>query len=188
MTLNGLLGGLVAITAPCYWVSPGGALLIGAIAGIVVPLGVDFMEHIRVDDPIGAVVVHGFCGIWGTLSVGLFAAGTFGIPSPDGVDTSTVVKGLFYGGGIDQLKAQFIGSLTCVVVISAVAWLLFKAVEATGTLRVERDGELEGLDIFEHGSPAYHMEFGQGMTYSSTTGLGSMSGLGAKPVETHDKV
>jgi ammonium transporter, Amt family len=180
MTLNGLLGGLVAITAPCYWVSPGGAIMIGAIAGIVVPLGVDFMEQVRIDDPIGAVVVHGFCGIWGTLSLGLFASGQFGIPTADGVDTSTLVKGLFYGGGIDQLKAQFIGSLTCVVVISAVAWLLFRAVDATGTLRVERDGELEGLDIFEHGSPAYHMEFGQGMTYSS---LGSISGLGS-PVST----
>jgi Amt family ammonium transporter len=169
MTVNGLLGGLVAITAPCYWVSPGGAILIGCIAGVVVPLGVDFMEHVRIDDPIGAVVVHGFCGIWGTLSLGLFASGQFGLPTPDGVDTSTVVKGLFYGGGLDQLKAQFIGSLTCVVVISAVAWLLFKVVEATGTLRVERDGELEGIDKFEHGTPAYHMEFGQGMTYSSPT-------------------
>ncbi len=174
MTCNGLLGGLVAITAPCYWVSPGGALLIGAIAGIVVPLGVDFMEHSRIDDPIGAVVVHGMCGVWGTLCLGLFATGQFGIPTPDGVDTSTVVKGLFYGGGLDQLKAQFVGSLTCVVVISVVSLLLFKAVNKTGTLRVEREGELEGLDIFEHGSPAYHMEFGQGMSYSS---LGTVSTL-----------
>src|SRR5205807_109969 len=118
MSCNGLLGGLVAITCPCYWVSPAGAVWIGAIAGIVVPLGVDFLEWLRIDDPIGAVAVHGFAGIWGTLSLGLFATGHFGVPTPDGVDTSTVVKGLLYGGGADQLKAQFIGSLTCVIVIS----------------------------------------------------------------------
>ena len=114
MTCNGLLGGLVAITAPCYWVSPGGAVIIGLVAGIVVPLGVDLLEHLRIDDPIGAVAVHGFCGIWGTLSLGLFATGAFGIPTADGVDTATTVKGLFYGGGLDQLKAQLVGSITCV--------------------------------------------------------------------------
>src|SRR6476661_3624527 len=73
MSLNGFLGGLVAVTAPCYWVSPGGAIWIGAIAGVLVPLGIDFLERMRVDDPIGAWPVHGVCGIWGTLSVGLFA-------------------------------------------------------------------------------------------------------------------
>jgi Amt family ammonium transporter len=175
MTCNGLLGGLVAITAPCYWVSPGGALVIGAVAGMVVPLGVDWMERRRIDDPIGAVAVHGFAGIWGTLSVGLFATGAFGVPSPDGVDTSTVVKGLFYGGGINQLKAQFVGSAACVIIISLVAYVLMKAVDLTGTLRVEREGELEGLDIFEHGTRAYHMEFGQGMSYS-TSGTSSFPG------------
>src|SRR5256885_5838102 len=90
MSLNGFLGGLVAITAPCYWVSPGGAVLIGAIAGIVVPLGVDFLEHMRIDDPIGAWPVHGLAGIWGTLSIGLFATGQFGIPTADGADKTTV--------------------------------------------------------------------------------------------------
>ena len=115
--MNGFLGGLVAITCPCYWVSPFGAVLIGAIAGIVVPLGIQLLEHLRIDDPIGAVPVHVFAGIWGTLSLGLFATGQYGVPTPDGADTSTVVKGLFYGGGVDQLKAQFIGSLTCVIVV-----------------------------------------------------------------------
>jgi ammonium transporter, Amt family len=187
MTCNGLLGGLVAITAPCYWVSPGGALLIGAIAGIVVPLGVDLMENVRIDDPIGAVVVHGMCGVWGTLCLGLFATGQFGIPTPDGVDTSTVVKGLFYGGGLNQLKAQFVGSITCVIVVSVVSLLLFKAVDRTGTLRVEREGELEGLDIFEHGSPAYHMEFGQGMSYSSLgSNLYNETATAASPVGVPD--
>src|SRR4051812_25817353 len=109
MSINGFLGGLVAITAPCYWVTGGWAIVIGAIAGIIVPLGVDLLEHLRVDDPIGAVAVHGFCGVWGTLSVGLFAAGTFGIPGPNGADTTTTINGLFTGGGLDQLKAQLVG-------------------------------------------------------------------------------
>ena len=162
MSINGFLGGLVAITCPCYWVSPAGAVLIGAGAGIVVPLAVDFMEWVRVDDPVGAVAVHGFAGIWGTLSLGLFATGAFGIPTPDGVDTSTVVRGFFYGGGIDQLKAQFIGSLTCVIVVTAAALGLMAAVKLTRTLRVSKEGELEGLDLHEHGTPAYHLEPGLG--------------------------
>src|SRR5437016_11036235 len=99
MSINGFLGGLVAITCPCYWVSPFGAVVMGAVAGIVVPLGIDFLESRRIDDPIGAVPVHGFAGIWGTLSLGLFATGKFGVPTPTGVDTSTVVRGLLYGGG-----------------------------------------------------------------------------------------
>src|SRR5207253_2133933 len=124
MSCNGLLGGLVAITAPCYWVSPAGAVWIGAIAGVVVPLGVDFLEWLRIDDPIGAVAVHGFAGIWGTLSVGLFATGQFGVPTADGADTSTVVKGLFYGGGTAQLRAQLIGSATCVIVVLGVSLMI----------------------------------------------------------------
>jgi ammonium transporter, Amt family len=174
MTCNGLLGGLVAITAPCYWVSPGGAILIGAIAGVVVPLGVDFLEYLRIDDPIGAVAVHGFAGIWGTLSVGLFATGQFGIPTPDGADTASVVKGLFYGGGLDQLKAQAIGSISCVVIVGGLALLMMYGVKLTKTLRISREGELEGMDIHEHGTPAYHLEFGQGATYTTLIGAGSL--------------
>jgi Amt family ammonium transporter len=133
---------------------------------VIVPLGVDFLEYCRVDDPIGAVAVHGFAGIWGTLSLGLFATGQFGVPTPDGVDTSTVVKGLFYGGGLSQLKAQFIGSLTCVIVVTAFSVLLMYLVYLTGTLRVKATGELEGIDMHEHGTHAYHMEFGQGVSYT----------------------
>jgi len=174
MSVNGFLGGLVAITCPCYWVSPFGAIVIGAVAGIVVPLGIDFMEHMRWDDPIGAVAVHGFAGIWGTLSLGLLATGQYGVPTADGFDTSTVVRGLFYGGGGEQLFAQFIGSMTCVVVVLGVTLLIMyaiKAIPGSWNLRVDRDGELEGLDIHEHGTPAYHVEFGQGMTYSSPPNL-----------------
>jgi len=174
ISVNGFLGGLVAITAPCYWVSPAGALMIGAVAGVVVPLAIDFMEHRRWDDPIGAVAVHMFAGIWGTLSVGLFATGQFGIPTAEGTDTSTVVTGLFYGGGLNQLKAQVIGSATAIIVVGGAAMLimmLIKKIPGTWSLRVSQEGELEGLDIHEHGSPAYHMEFGQGMTYTSAGGF-----------------
>jgi Amt family ammonium transporter len=170
MSINGFLGGLVAITAPCYWVDPLQAVIIGGVAGIVVPLGVDFMERRRWDDPIGAVAVHGFTGIWGTLSIGLLAVGKYGIPGPDGADASTTVNGLFYGGGLDQLKAQAIGSITCVLVVftlALIAMKIIKAIPGTWSLRIEKDGELEGIDIVEHGTPAYHMEFGQGMTYST---------------------
>src|SRR4051794_7791317 len=176
MSVNGFLGGLVAITAPCYWVSPSGALWIGLIAGIIVPLGIDFMEWRRWDDPIGAVPVHGMCGIFGTLSVGLWASGQFGIPGADGADTTTTVKGLFYGGGLDQLKAQAIGSLTCVLVVGAAGLLLMYAVRSirgSWNLRVNRDGELEGLDIHEHGLPAYHMEFGHGVSYTAPPSFSS---------------
>ncbi len=174
MSVNGFLGGLVSITAPCYWVSPAGAVIIGGIAGIVVPLAVDFMEHRRWDDPIGAVAVHGFCGIWGTLAVGLFATGAFGIPAANGADTTTTITGLFYGGGTAQLRAQAIGSLTCVIVVFTVAMVIMKmitSIKGEWGLRVSKDGELEGLDIFEHGTTAYHLEFGQGTTYTTMTGL-----------------
>jgi Amt family ammonium transporter len=172
MSCNAFLGGLVAITAPCYWVSPAGAVLIGGIAGIIVPLGVDLLEHWRIDDPIGAWPVHGLAGIWGTLSLGLFATGNYGIPTADGVDKSSLVKGLFYGGGISQLKAQFVGSLTAVLFVSAISLMLMYAIKSYGLLRLPRDGELEGMDIFEHGTPAYHVEFGQGMTYTTLLGSG----------------
>jgi Amt family ammonium transporter len=155
MTVNGFLAGLVAITCPCYWVSPLGAVLIGAIAGVVVVLGVDLLEWLRIDDPVGAVPVHGLCGIWGTLSLGLFACGKYGAPSPTGADDSAPVQGLFYGGGTDQLIGQLIGSAAIMTATFVVGMLLMYAVKATGTLRVSRQGEIEGLDLHEHGGPAY---------------------------------
>src|SRR5207244_2354376 len=109
-TTNGFLAGLVAITCPCYWVSPTGAFLIGIVGAVVMILAIDALEFLRIDDPIGAVPVHMVAGIWGTLSLGLFATGQFGVPTPMGVDTSTVVKGLLYGGGTGQLMAQAVGS------------------------------------------------------------------------------
>jgi Amt family ammonium transporter len=174
LSVNGFLGGLVAITCPCYWVSPFGAVCIGAIAGPIVVLGIDLLEHLRIDDPIGAWPVHGLAGIWGTLSLGLFATGQYGVPTADGFDNTVVVRGLFYGGGGEQLFAQFIGSMTCVVTVLGTTLLVMyaiKAIRGSWTLRISRDGELEGMDIHEHGTPAYHVEFGQGMTYSSPPSL-----------------
>src|SRR6202034_3938734 len=96
---------------PCYWVSPTGAFILGAIAGVVCCLSVDLFEYLRVDDPVGAVSVHGVCGVWGTLSLGLFATGQYGAPSSTGADLSGgTVTGLFYGGGASQLIAQAVGS------------------------------------------------------------------------------
>jgi Amt family ammonium transporter len=157
MTINGFLAGLVAITCPCYWVSPFGAVMIGAIAGVVVVLAVDLVEWLRVDDPVGAVAVHGACGIWGTLSLGLFACGKYGASGPMGPDNSegSVVTGLFYGGGMGTLVSQAIGSAAITAATFAASMLLMYGVKATGTLRVSKDGELEGLDQHEHGGGAY---------------------------------
>src|SRR5476649_792760 len=146
LTTNGFLAGLVAITCPCYWVDPVGAFFIGIGGGIVVVWGIDLLEYLRIDDPIGAVPVHMVAGIWGTLSLGLFASGLYGVPTPIGADVSTVVKGLFYGGGIGQLKAQIIGSASITIATFIAAMALMYGVKATGTLRVSAEGELEGLD------------------------------------------
>jgi Amt family ammonium transporter len=173
MSINGFLGGLVAITAPCYWVNPEMAVLIGAIAGIVVPFATDALEHLRIDDPVGAVPVHLACGIWGTLSIGLFASGDFGIPTGLGADNTTPIEGLFYGGGTGQLVAQAIGSLSAIAVVGVLGFGLMyavKSIKGSWGLRLAPEAELEGIDIFAHGLPAYHMEFGQGFSYSMPTG------------------
>jgi Amt family ammonium transporter len=187
ISVNGFLGGLVAITAPCYWVSPASSVVIGAVAGVIVVYGIQLLEHLRIDDPIGAVPVHMFCGIWGTLCVGLFAAGKYGIAGPDGADNSVPVKGLLTGGGADQLKAQLIGSISCVLIVTSVALIVMFAIrqlKGSWNLRLERDLELEGLDISEHGTPAYHMEFGYGMSYTTPTGSsGPLAGGAPRPVD-----
>jgi len=154
-TVNGFLAGLVAITAPCYWVDPVGAFFIGVGGGLVVIWGADLLEHLRIDDPIGAVPVHMVGGIWGTLSLGLFAAGKYFLPTPTGADVSTPIAGLFYGGGTGQLFSQAIGSGAVTVATLAVSFALMYAVQLTGTLRVSAAGEVEGLDLHEHGVAAY---------------------------------
>jgi Amt family ammonium transporter len=159
---NGFLAGLVAITCPCYWVSPTGACILGAIAGVIVILGCDLLEYLRIDDPIGAWPVHGLCGIWGTLSLGLFASGEYAVggssnfaPTPNLADKTTVLTGYFYGGGWSPLIAQCIGSFVICAATFIIAMLVFGALNLVGMLRVTKEGELEGLDIHEHGSPAY---------------------------------
>jgi Amt family ammonium transporter len=155
LTVNGFLAGLVAITCPCYWVDPEGAFLLGIGAGIVVVWGIDLLEYLRIDDPIGAVPVHMIAGIWGTLSLGLFAAGKYGAPTATGADTSSVVTGLFYGGGFGVLKAQAIGSFSMTIATFVSSMALMYGVKWAFRLRIPTEGEIEGLDLHEHGFPAY---------------------------------
>src|SRR5215510_16102316 len=154
-TVNGFLAGLVAITCPCYWVSPVGAILLGGVAGVLVVIGVEALEWLRVDDPIGAVPVHGFCGIWGTLALGLFAAGKFGATGPLAADNSAPLTGLFYGGGLALLKAQAVGSLIITSATFAVSLAVMYAIKGVRLLRVTAAGEMHGLDLHEHGISAY---------------------------------
>ncbi len=154
-TVNGFLAGLVAITCPCYWVSPTGAIALGGIAGVIVVLGVELLEWLRIDDPIGAVPVHAMNGIWGTLSLGLFACGRYGATGPLAADNSAPLKGLFYGGGSQVLVAQAIGSLIVTAATFGSAYAVMYLVNAMGLLRVSTEGEQYGIDLHEHGISAY---------------------------------
>jgi Amt family ammonium transporter len=136
-------------------VSPTGAILLGGIAGFIVVAGVELLEYLRIDDPIGAVPVHGICGIWGTLSLGLFACGKYGATGPIAPDNGMPLAGLFYGGGATLLIAQCIGSAIITVSTFAVSMVLMYAVNMMGLLRVSKEGEQHGLDLHEHGISAY---------------------------------
>jgi Amt family ammonium transporter len=152
MCANGMLAGLVAITAPSGFVSPPIALLIGAIAGVLVIESIFFFERkAKIDDPVGAISVHGINGLWGVISLGLFADGTYGA-NWNGV-TGTV-KGLFYGDG-KQLIAQLIGCATIVVFAGGGGWLFFKLQHAIQGIRSKPEDELVGLDFPEMGVYAY---------------------------------
>ncbi|MFC1658564.1 ammonium transporter [Candidatus Omnitrophota bacterium] len=145
MAMNGALAGLVAITAPCAFVEPWTAILIGAIAGIIAVLGVLLLDKLNIDDPVGAVSVHGFNGIWGTIAIGLFGKQALGLAN----------NGLFYGGGLVQLGIQSLGSLAVVSFVLITMGILFKVIDITIGLRVSREEELRGLDIGEHGMESY---------------------------------
>jgi Amt family ammonium transporter len=148
MALNGVLAGLVAITCPCYWVSIPSAIVIGAVAGVLVVLSVVFLDQqLRVDDPVGAISVHGVCGAWGTLALGLFSMGS-GEAAP--------LAGLLMGGGYQQLAAQAIGMLAILAWGLGTGLVLFGALKYTVGLRVEPQEEQDGLDFGEHGNEAYH--------------------------------
>ena len=155
LSVNGFLAGLVAITCPCYWVDPVGAFFIGIGGTVFMIIGVEALEYFRVDDPIGAVPVHMFAGIWGTLSLGLFAAGKYGFATANGADTTVVITGLFYGGGVTQFIAQVIGSGVTTIAALVVSFALMFAVNLTGTLRLDAEGEIMGMDLNEHGAMAY---------------------------------
>ena len=149
---NGLLGGLVAVTAPCAFVSPAAAVLIGLVAGLTVPIAVVFLERrLHVDDPVGAITVHGLCGAWGALSVGLFADGTYG-NGWNGV-TGTV-RGLLFGD-VRQFVAQLVGVSVNALFVFGMAFGFFKLIERLIGNRVIAEVEWSGLDEFEMGAEAY---------------------------------
>lgn len=148
MAGNGALAGLVSITAPVGTVEPWAALVIGFVGGVIVVFSVLFFDRIRVDDPVGAVSVHGTCGIWGTLSIGLFA-------KYDDAFLGREDAGLFYGGGLDQLMVQLVMVAIVIVWVGGTCLVLFAALRATLGLRVDEEEEVMGLDVAEHGSAGY---------------------------------
>ncbi len=152
MIANGMLAGLVAITAPCAFVTSLSAVIIGAIAGILVILAYNFIDSkLKIDDPVGAVAVHGVNGAWGVLSLGLFADGSYG----DGWNgVAGPVKGLFYGD-TKQFLAQCIGTLTCFVFVFVAMYFFFKLLNKVIPLRSKEADEIAGLDIPETGVHGY---------------------------------
>ncbi len=145
MAMNGALAGLVAITAPCACVEPWAAIVIGAAAGVIVVLGVELLDKLQVDDPVGAVPVHGMCGIWGTLAVGIFGRASLGLAN----------EGFIYGGNPMQIGIQMVGSVATIIFVVVCMGIVFKLIDVTIGLRVSREEELRGLDIGEHGMEAY---------------------------------
>jgi Amt family ammonium transporter len=145
ITFNGVLAGLVGITAPCAAVAPLAAIAIGALAGVIVVLGLLLLDKLQIDDPVGAISVHGICGIWGTLAVGLWGLESLGAPS----------NGLLVGGGITMLGVQALGTFVCVAFVAVTMWIVFKLIDITTGLRVSRDVEFRGLDVREHGADSY---------------------------------
>ncbi|MDL4841103.1 ammonium transporter [Aquibacillus rhizosphaerae] len=143
LSLNGVLGGLVGITAGCAEISLGGSIIVGLISGVLLVEGIRFLDtKLKIDDPVGAITVHGICGIWGTLAVGLFSTSS----------------GLFYGNGITQLGIQAIG------VIAVIAWTMITVgaftfiISRVSPIRVSEEEEISGLDFAEHGSNAYELK------------------------------
>ena len=151
MSLNGALAGLVAITAPCASVSPSSAIIIGLIAGAIVVFSVEFIDKVlHIDDPVGAISVHGVCGAWGTLSVGLFAQASYGEASGVGA-----INGLFFGGGFNQLFAQLTGIMVVFLWVFISGYILFYLIEKLIGLRASDEEQLKGLDLSEHGNESY---------------------------------
>jgi len=153
MAANGMLAGLVAVTAPCAFVSTLGAALIGLVAGLLVVVAIVFVEgRLKVDDPVGAVSVHGVNGLWGLIALGLFADGSYG----DGLNgVAGTVRGLFYGGGVGQLAAQLVSVAVVVTWSFGLMYAFFRAQDKLQGIRVTRNQETMGLDVPEMGVAAY---------------------------------
>ena len=153
MTLNGSLAGLVAVTAGCDTVTPMGAAAIGIIAGFVVVFGIEFIDQkLKIDDPVGAVGVHGMCGAVGTLLVGVFGYYEYGTNNVNPV-------GLVYGGGFNALLVQFIGVISVIAWVSITMTIAFLIIKNTMGLRVSKEEEIMGLDIQEHGISSAYADF-----------------------------
>jgi Amt family ammonium transporter len=161
-SLNGSLAGLVAITASCAFVAPWAALAIGAVGGVIVVLGARFLERLRIDDPVGAIPVHAMNGVWGTLAIGIFA----------------VEDGLLYGGGLQQLGIQLLGSAAVFAWATLSMGLVFFAIKRTMGLRIDTEGEVAGLDITEHGVVSYP-EFGTTIVHTVSGEVAMASGAGS---------
>ncbi len=145
LSLNGVIGGLVAITAGTANVSPFSAIIMGFIGGAIVVGGIMLLERVlKIDDPVGAIAAHGFAGAWGTLAVGLFAESAYG-----GVD------GLFFGGGAGQLGTQFVGVIAAFAFVFPTSFLVFKAIDMTVGMRASDEDQIRGLDISEHAAAGY---------------------------------
>lgn len=145
LALNGALAGLVGITAPCAVVGHGASILIGLVAGVLVIFGIHWLNRLRIDDPVGAFPVHGLCGIWGTLAVGLFGQAAFGSPK----------DGLLCGGGLGLLGVQMVGIAACLGFTAIAMFIVYRVIDVTIGLRVSQETELVGLDVEEHGMESY---------------------------------
>ncbi len=166
MMANGMLAGLVAITAPCAFVTAPAAVLIGAIAGVLVVVAAFFLDQkMKIDDPVGAVAVHGVNGFWGVLALGLFADGSYG----DGWNgVAGNVRGLFYGDP-SQFIAELIGGLVCFVFVFTVMYGFFKLTDKLIGNRVKAKDEIDGLDMPEMGIKGYENPTGSSVEFIPST-------------------
>jgi len=153
MIINGVLAGLVAITASCAYVNLGSAALIGLVAGVMVVFAVTWMDRFKIDDPVGAISVHLVCGVWGTLAVGLFSVGP-GIYPWYGLESGPLA-GLLLGGGLQQLLIQLLGVVAVGMFTVAFSLVSWSAIRATVGIRVSAEEERRGLDLGEHAMEAY---------------------------------
>ncbi len=145
MAMNGALAGLVAVTAPCAFIEPWAAMVIGGIGGFLVVRGVELLDKLQIDDPVGAFPVHGICGIWGTIAIGIFGRESLGLAN----------NGFIYGGNPTQLGIQMVGITAVIIWVVISMGAVFKLIDLTIGLRISPEEELRGLDIGEHGMEAY---------------------------------